>query len=58
MRKMSRLEMVYKVAHTRGLEDRYTLLIARYAEDSSISDREIQQLMFDILLGVDDLNED
>lgn len=55
---MSRIEMVYKVAHTRGLEDRYTLLIARYAEDSSISDREIQQLMFDILLGVDDLNED
>lgn len=49
---MTRTEMVNKVAHTRGLEDTYTLLIARYAEDTTVSDREMLQLMYDILLGV------
>lgn len=49
---MTRTEMVNKVAHTRGLEDTYTLLIAKYAEDTTVSDKDILQLMFDILLGI------
>lgn len=49
---MSRNAMVYKVARARGFEDEYTLLIARYAEDTTISDSEIQQMMYDILLGI------
>ena len=49
---MTRAEMVNKVAHIRGLEDRYTLIIARYAEDTTITDKVILQLMYDILLGV------
>lgn len=55
---MNRYEAVTKVARVRGLEDRYTLLIGKYAEDKRITDREITQLMFDILLGVDDENEE
>ena len=50
---MSRTEMVLKVAYTRGFEDRYTLLIGHYAEDMTITDRELRQMMFDILLGID-----
>lgn len=49
---MTRTEMVNKVAHIRGLEDTYTLIIARYAEDTTVSDKIILQLMYDILLGV------
>ena len=49
---MTRTDMVLKVAYARGLEDRYTLLIGRYAEDMTITDRELKQLMYDILLGV------
>lgn len=49
---MSRMEMVNKVARERGLEDAYTILIAKYSEDATISDRELLQIMFDILLGV------
>jgi hypothetical protein len=53
---MSRIEMVYKVAHERGLEDEYTLKIARLAE-SSATDKEVKQMMFDILLGIDSCEE-
>jgi len=49
---MTRTDMVLKVAYTRGFEDRYTLLIGRYAEDMTMTDRELKQLMYDILLGV------
>ena len=49
---MSRTEMVLKVAHERGFEDRYTLLIGRYAEDMTVTDREVRQMMYDILLGI------
>lgn len=49
---MSRMEMVNRVARERGFEDAYTILIARYSEDATISDRELLQMMFDILLGV------
>lgn len=49
---MSRIDMVLKVAHERGFEDRYTLLIGHYAEDITVTDRELRQMMFDILLGI------
>ena len=49
---MTRTDMVLKVAYTRGFEDRYTLLIGRYAEDMTTTDRELKQMMYDILLGV------
>ncbi len=49
---MSRTDMVLKVAYERGFEDRYTLLIGHYAEDMTVTDRELRQTMFDILLGV------
>lgn len=49
---MTRTDMVLKVAYARGLEDRYTLLIGRYAENITITDRELKQMMFDILLGI------
>ena len=49
---MTRTEMVLKVAYVRGFEDRYTLLIGRYAEDMTMTDRELKQMMYDILLGV------
>lgn len=49
---MSRTDMVLKVAHERGFEDAYTLKIAYYAEDKKITDREVRQMMYDILLGV------
>lgn len=49
---MSRTEMVLKVAHERGFEDMYTLKIGRYAEDTSVSDKEVKQMMYDILLGI------
>ena len=49
---MSRTDMVLKVARERGFEDRYTLLIGRYAEDRTVTDREVRQMMYDILLGV------
>lgn len=50
---MTRTDMVLKVAYTRGFEDRYTLLIGHYAEDMTITDRELKQMMFDILLGIE-----
>lgn len=49
---MSRTEMVLKVAHERGFEDMYTLKIGHYAEDTSVSDKEVKQMMYDILLGI------
>lgn len=49
---MTRTEMVLKVARERGFEDRYTLLIGRYAEDMTVTDKEVRQMMYDILLGV------
>ena len=49
---MTRTEMVLKVAHARGFEDTYTLLIGRIAEDMTVTDKEVLQLMYDILLGV------
>lgn len=45
------------VARARGLEDYYTLLIARAAEESGATERAITQLMFDIMLGVSTSNE-
>lgn len=49
---MSREEMFLKVAHERGLEDKYTILMGKFTEDETIDDRELLQLMFHILLGV------
>ena len=49
---MSRTDMVLKVAHERGFEDAYTLKIAYYAEDKKVTDKEVRQMMYDILLGV------
>lgn len=49
---MTRTDMVLKVAYERGFEDRYTLLIGHYADDMTITDRELKQMMYDILLGV------
>ena len=49
---MTRTDMVLKVAHARGFEDTYTLLIGRIAEDMTVTDKEVLQLMYDILLGV------
>lgn len=49
---MSRNEAVETIVKARGLEDRYTLLISKYAEDKRVTDREIRQLMYDILFGV------
>lgn len=49
---MTRTDMVLKVAYARGFEDRYTLLIGHYAEDMIMTDRELKQMMYDILLGV------
>lgn len=54
---MSRNEMVMKIARSRGFEDKYTLIIARYAEDPAVTDREVNQMMFDILLGVSTFEE-
>lgn len=49
---MSRTDMVLKVAHEKGFEDAYTLKIAYYAEDRTVTDREVRQMMYDILLGI------
>lgn len=49
---MSRTEMVLKVARERGFEDTYTLKIGHYAEDKNVSDKEVKQMMYDILLGI------
>ena len=49
---MTRDEMVMRVAHVRGFEDKYTLIIGHYAEDKTATDKEVLQLMYDILLGV------
>ena len=49
---MSIQKAVEMVARARGLEDPYTLLIARAAEEPATSDADIIQLMFDILLGI------
>ena len=49
---MSRTDMVLKVAYERGFEDAYTLKIAYYAEDRTVSDADVKQMMYDILLGV------
>lgn len=45
------------VARARGLEDYYTLLIARAAEEPGATERAITQLMFDIMLGISTSNE-
>lgn len=45
------------VAHARGLEDYYTLLIARAAEEPGATEKAITELMFDIMLGVSTSNE-
>ena len=49
---MTRNEMVAKVAHIRGFEDKYTLIIANYAERKEITDKQVLQMMFDILMGI------
>ena len=49
---MSRTDMVLKVAYERGFEDAYTLKIGYYAEDRTVTDTEVRQMMYDILLGV------
>lgn len=48
---------VETVARARELEDYYTLLIARAAEEPGATERAITQLMFDIMLGVSTSNE-
>jgi len=48
---------VEMVARTRGLEDPYTLLIARAAEEPGATEQAITQLMFDILLGIGTSNK-
>ena len=54
---MTRLEMANRVARVRGLEDAYTILIYKVAEDLKATDKEVMQLMYDILLGIS-LNEE
>lgn len=54
---MTRSEAVNKVISTRGLEDYYTLLISRAAEEPATADAKIIQLMFDILLGISASNK-
>ena len=49
---MTRLEMANRVARVRGLEDAYTILIYRVAEDLKAADREVMQMLYDILLGI------
>lgn len=44
--------MANRVARVRGLEDAYTILIYRVAEDLKTTDREVMQMMYDILLGI------
>lgn len=49
---MTRQEAVNKVIEKRGLEDKYTILIARESEKPEATDKAIIRLMYDILLGV------
>ena len=49
---MTKDEMVLKVARIRGLEDRYTLIIGKFAEDPQTTEAEVRQMMYDILLGI------
>ena len=49
---MTKLEMANRVARVRGFEDAYTILIYRVAEDLKAADREVMQMMYDILLGI------
>ena len=49
---MTRQEAVNKVIEKRGLEDKYTILIARESENPEATDKSIIRLMYDILLGV------
>ena len=54
---MTKLEMANRVARVRGFEDAYTILIYKVAEDLKTTDKEVMQLMYDILLGIS-LNEE
>lgn len=54
---MSIQKAVEMVARARGLEDPYTLLIARAAEEPGATEQAITQLMFDILLGISASNK-
>ena len=54
---MNMQRAVESVARARGLEDYYTLLIARAAEEPGATEKAITELMFDIMLGVSTSNE-
>lgn len=49
---MTRQEAINEVIKRRGLEDKYTILICRTAEEPGTTDKAIIRLMYDILLGV------
>lgn len=54
---MTREEAMRAVVRARGMEDRYSLMIAELYEDKKATDEAVKRLMWDILLGVSSSNE-